>query len=1007
MNGQNRELPDDRLPKNGVRASPQLAGSNSPLRPSTPIQNEDDDSFALDVSPSSSFELPYHILKNMTPVKNRRLSDSDTDSSPGSPTKDSSHQMRKQQQLNYRSFKLRQKQLKITERINELKQKQQLLVAANSQKLTESLNNAHKRRESFINDVKIKAKLSIERQEKMSNLMFKCSDLKSALESDDDMDIDSIDNLDGYDVARVKVIQNAFRKRLLMNRVAAFRKCRPFEKLLNYSYRKVLLHLKEKSEFSLLINALLTSLNLPDLSSSQSYKCFQLSFIIISDMKDSVRFNHHSGVNSNVSNNPLDNLLSNALPLLTFKISQILISTFNKFLTSSSMDSILNPFSIERLELAKVWRYYHFVFDCFKANHLENCLVINESAIKVVSRQLDIVSDVTSTSSETDMDEDIESIRNQRKFLLSSKVNLDNIQQLAPQHEVIKDWTNIGMSPNEFIQSIKDVTGLITMLPTIPQVKADMSALNESTNNRTINQNVKIFEFAINSKRDNINFFIPPGISVYDWRKYWMDKLMRDKMGPEPITQSELYGIPSKMSTGRVNPSMFDDQFEDNEDYEKLGILKIYDKYENLHRIEDFRELLLQLDNNANNLFLSIYDFIKSNDEYYLLLFEDDESCLQEIKNDFESIKSVMNYYEEAENYSNVLNYFRLHLSNLKTILSLGGFERFKIISRIEELMNELSQPYDTADVNYYKRQLIDNISKIYWDLEIIIFIKWVNFCKLPSLHYIKLFENIYKFISSKDHRIEMGVNSPHLRFPNFYKFIENNYSTDFSFNYLTMVRASLEVPSFSKHSPSLLISRKAFAFFKKVFINYIFSEGQQSLRLNEIIELFESNFKSIDSSLTKILLSSTIINILVNFDSSRNNRANYHQIGDLVYTKFNEWSLENLVTTILNLVYDHYGTTEKNWLRVYLLRQIESFHGHNPIKKILSKKFCQIFETENNTSTYLNNRRLIITSNFQFISKHVIDLTNEINCLIELIYEVYNPLLNWIYRDIGEPLLH
>lgn len=984
MKGHNSDLPED---LDHIRA-----------RPSTPIQNEVDET----ESPSSSFELPYHILKNMTPVKNRRGSDSDSDRTPeGSPTKDSVHQMRKQQQLNCRTFKLRQKQQTITERINELKQKRQLLIAASSQKLTESLNSAHRRRESFIQDVKNKAKLSIERQEKMSNLMFKC-DLSIEIGATDHLGPSLGPSIGQermwYDDKKIKVIQRAVRAKLLAKRVREFQQSRPFEKLLNYSYRKVLLHLKEKSEFSLLINQLLTSLNLPDLSSCQNYKSFQLSFVIISDMKDSVRFNHHSGVNSNVSKNPLDNLLSNALPLLTFKMSQILIRTFTRFLNESSLHDIITPFSMERLKLAKVWRYYHFVFDCFKSNHLKNCLVINESAIDIVNRQLDIV-DLLSV--ESGLDEDIQGLHHQRKFLLNSRVNLNTT--IVP--EVTKDWTNIGMTSSEFIQSIQDITELVNNIPSFPQVRADMSALNEATkSNRRSNQSFKKFEIGLNSL-DSMCFIIPPGISVFDWRKYWMDKLMKDKLGSSVLhhgeTQhSELYGIPRKMSTGRISP-MLDYQFEDNEDYEKLGILKVYEKYENLHRIETFPELLHQVAANANYVFLNIYDFIKNNTEFPSLLFEDNDDCLQDIMNDFESIKTILDDYEESDNYATALKYFRLHLSNMRTLLSVGGFERFKVISRIEILMEELSQPDENADVSYYRNHIIDHIAKVYWDLEIIIFIKWVNLCKLPSIRYMKFFENIYKFVSSKSHRIEMGTNSPHLRFPKFYKFLEDNYDAGFSFNYLTMVRASLEVPTLSKNGPRLLASKRAFLFYKKVFINYIFSERKQSIKHNDFIELYEADFASIGDKLSRILLTSTIMNILVNCNN-KPGKPNYHQIGEFVYTNLKEWPPNALVAKVINEIYG--DNTDQNWLQVYLTRQIGSTQSTNGIKLVLAKKFKQIFNEESNSAAFLSNRRSIITSNFQFIIKHAVNLTNEINCLVELIYEVYNPLLNWIYRDIGEP---
>lgn len=986
MKGHNSDLPED---LDHIRA-----------RPSTPIQNEAEEA----ESPSSSFELPYHILKNMTPVKNRRGSDSDSDRSPEGPTtKDNAHQMRKQQQLNCRTFKLRQKQQTITERINELKQKRQLLIAASSQKLAESLNSAHRRRESFIQDVKNKAKLSIERQEKMSNLMFRC-DLSIDIGATDPLGSSLGSSLEpslgqslSYDEKKIKVIQKAIRTKLLAKRVRKFQQFRPFEKLLNYSYRKVLLHLKEKSEFSILINQLLSSLNLPDLSSCQNYKCFQLSFVIISDMKDSVRFNHHSGVNSNVSTNPLDNLLSNALPLLTFKISQLLIKTFTRFLNEASLEDIIAPFSMERLKLAKAWRYYHFVFDCFKSNHLKNCLVINESAIDIANRQLDIV-DLLSV--ESGLDEDIEVLHHQRKFLLNSKVNLNTTIDL----EVMKDWTNIGMTSSEFIQSIQDITELVSILPSSPQVRADISALNEATkSNRRINQSFKKFEIGFNSL-DSTSFIIPPGISVFDWRKYWMDKLMKDKVASsEPhhseTQHSEMYGIPSKMSTGRIS-SMLDYQFEDNEDYEKLGILRVYEKYENLHRIESFTELLHQVAANANYVFLSIYDFIKNNTEFPLLLLEEDDDCLQDIMNDFESIKIILDDYEESDNYSTALNYFRLHLSNMRTLLSVGGFERFKVISRIETLMEELAQPHANSDIHYYKKQ-IDNVSRVYWDLEIIIFIKWVNLCKIPSIRYMKLFENIYKFVSSKSHRIEMGTNSPHLRFPKFYKFIEDNYDADFSFNYLTMVRASLEIPTLSRNSPRLLASKRAFLFFKKVFINYIFNERKQSIRHNDFIELFEADFVSIEEKLSRILLTSTIINILVNYNS-KSGKPNYHQIGTFVYTNVNDWPPKTLVAKVIKEIYG--DSTDQNWLQVYLTRQISSTQSTNGIRLVLSKKFKQIFDEDSNSAAYLSKRRSIITSNFHFITKHAVELTNEINYLVELIYEVYNPLLNWIYRDIGEP---
>lgn len=985
-------------------------------------QNEDDDDCeskfeaiflepnqSSDVPASSSipFDIPFHILKNITPVKSK-LNHSTSKS-------DNTHKLRKQQQLEDKSLKLRQKQQLINERINEVKRRQEVLIEKNSLKLNKSLELANERRNKFLDDVKNKARLSFEKHRRFTT----CFLIKDETTVGDSYVKKDCDKVPHENLGRVILIQKNIKKNLFFKDVAKFRKFHPFDTLLNSSYKRNISLLKDGSEISILISRILRFINLPDLDKYNHYKNFKFAFILISDLKDSIKLGQHSGMNSNINSSIFHDqlysafnhnytridghgIISNSLPFLTFKLAHWLIYSLDEFL-NLSYEKILNPISIERLKLGKIWKFYHYVFQIFKSVHLSNCVSIANEALDIINKQLEVL----------DLEEKdvaVEGIEQNKKDLLAKDTFLT---KLSNNEAGIKEWTDIGIHQGDFIQSIQR-TMESKVFPVLPLMKADSDLLENKYSEEYVDENVNLIQ--LGSKK----FFIPPAINQLTWRKFHVDKFRSRQ-----LEKKHAYNIPQVIQTGlKAKLPKAKAHIDDHQDLMALGLTDIIDEYEDLQNVKEFGILSNKFHPILCRVFTRLYHFCYFSDTCYR--DAEAKNLLQDVHQTFLRLKDYIDEeHIEMATYSETIDYFRLHLILLKGLREFASLNWIdgSLINRLEsdlsKMVDELTDldreeeydPYysDSSDrAQEYIQGVKSQIILLYCEIESTLFRKWYEYCKFDNIKDYFRFENIFTFISNESHRIEMGTNSPTFRYPIFYRFYYKYYpdlywksDTSFKFDYLKMIQASYHLPNFQ--TDPMIFQSKSLEFLRKLLVSFVTHDDGKSLdekiidsqlENNEVLHLFKDDLIKLLVQFESLIKSNYILMFVANFDVNRRNLlvCEVQGMGEYLIKGF-EASLTN-TDLVIDQFLDRFSYCLFRYpnLGTFLKKRVSARSSH--AERIMKSSFKSICLSKDYSK---------LTPTFKYVHPESMKLISSLHELVKLNYEIYHPLISWLFRDTGE----
>lgn len=986
-----------------------------------------------------SFVIPQRILKNMTPIKDRSLA-----------TKapmNNLHQLRKQNLLDCKTEKLREQRDLIKERLLEVNRKREKLLRENSRKLTKSLESANERRQEHINDIQTKARLQFEKQEKVGKVLMETFDkyiyVHQESHNQEILPISTTPSLKFIDYRfttndfkRIIRIQRYMKYKLFKQNLNNLNDKEALQKLLTTSYDETKRSLKDENSISKSLVSVLSYMKLPDYTPTHKYRSFRFAFILIADMNESIATHSHSGINSNSA---LDRNLSNSLAIMLYKISYDLINQMITLFKSSSRD-ILSRISLERLKFGKTWRLYHFVFSCFKSIHLQNCISIATDVLKIIDTQLhlsyssgipvrsDSSGNRASTSRITESieEESIKGIQDTKHFLLINesflKQKLTRSSEANGSNRLIDkyEWTFIGQLAEEFVNSIENLLKR-TLAPRNPIFKASFEALDQKLRNDNL-QTLKYIEL------NSISYFIPPGISVSAWRQYWMNKLKKEYKRQK---EEKVLSAPKTIRTG-TNREPNAEKHTENVNYEELGIRSIHTKYEKLMKMTDLNKSLLHLEKIVRDAFLSFFEYVWQLQELSVSESESESEFLtfSGFLSDHHDLTSYSTEeYSYDSNESLIMKYFKLHLIVLYGLLKASNMFSVNTISSIDELIQETTEnesvPNSETRASESIQCMIQKYSQAYWDLEITLFGSWIKFCKFDNLEKVKNFENTFKFISAKKFSVSMGTNSPQLRFPNFYKFINHQQTLTMLSKYLNIIKASYEIPNLKARPLMHILDKNAFCFFRQNFVNFMIVGVDRSvceklmeadLKNNEILDLFEDDFSDIMIKFRSLLVSNLALILIQNFNllhQLRFNLAIVSKFSNDIYDFLlqNEEEVHNDIESIVKqivLAYWEYQDSQSQVrasLESYLLKEMRKLNNqpaNGSIIEILISKFASIFRTDGNAQSLDSERDLVIKTNFRFFDKQVMEITRGMIETIDLIYQIYNPLLNWIYMDIG-----
>lgn len=801
--------------------------------------------------PETKFQLPGHILKNLTPVKPKKKPDAQV------------HQLRRQKRLEEEAARLRQHLERIQARLRDLEHQHQLFVKVLAARLSDSLASAHERRQRYLMDVRTRARRARLGESTLNWLE------KPPLESLVSAEV----------LSAVSVVERAWRRRSFLQHLNDFRRSRPFDLLFAQLYRQVLRRLRPNSPLLDMLDVVFDHLQLPG-----SRRMFKFALILIADVVDLTRTHLHSGLNSNTS---APSPVANALSVLVFRCAWSLVCALDELLMGP-LAQVDSATSLGRLRLAKHWRRYNFVFACLKQVHLENCITIAEEVLQIIHRQAELLDEP---------DDD------QPTFTWLKRHELF----LRTQTPAVADWASIGVSHQHFIESVS-ATALGIMIPPPLPMRADHDLIT-----RTAKCSPAPTSGFRQIGMGAAMFWIPPDVNVREYRLYWISKL-RDK------ASAEHHGIPGSLRSGRSVPTISDHEATA---YEALGVYRIYDKY-------DFDISLAELATISGDVIGKFLDYLRHTCDS-----QDEEWQLHAFSRTFHELQEYREVRPE---------YFRLQLMALKPLLVLVDIS-------LDEVNTILAGPFD-----------VDRIASVYKDLEALLFMWSIDACRFESFTAFKHFENIYKFVSADCFKLELGTNSPQLRFPKFYTFLRQIDPAD-AFNYSQIVRGAFLLPRLQ--GCPLLTVRAAFTYYQTLFRNYVALSLTRNISpSNELLDLFEADLTSLAGRARSLLRSCIAVHLV---GSQRSLSASD-------------------ISRIHNTVSGG-GAPDAYVQRTFDLMHTPDTSAHT-IFRLLANKLGDALLTNN------------VSHELKPIGRHVRALVHDIDAVSTLIYEVYNPLLNWIHAD-------
>lgn len=460
---------------------------------------------------------------------------------------------------------------------------------------------------------------------------------------------------------------------------------------------------------------------------------------------------------------------------------------------------------------------------------------------------------------------------------------------------------------------------------------------------------------------EHFTFTFPYNLDKYQWRKYFFLTYLK--------TLDREY-VPSIMVTGRLNICR-----HSNLDIDE--ILSIVGESSNpnwFSQMLDFSEEKI-----IAGFFKVVNNDIKSLINY-MHHFQDANQTLEERK--------ILNYYEKSKN-SNAKSLLQTK-RDLQVLLSLlVEYLDINSLSSLLEALKECCCNLDKAEFlladlihtinNYYRyKRAIDNL--------------WINKCKFSGFGDFKVFENVFIYSQNNSNlRSAFYTNSPCLKFPRFYDFLYRcNYSLDLQ-QYLTMFNGAISIPNIVNDH----VNAKCYRYFHKIFIISIL---KGDFIMNEINPLFLDNFQNIYQNMNLVLDANTTMILLINFYSFflpniLFSLSKTQSTFERIFTGYKKLlPLRKLIAgqLIPKGIYDEQVLSE------FLTYHERSFPS---IKQILLKKLIEWWNLD------LPDMHHMVQKNFKYCFKEIEVVGDTLRKLLLYIYKLYGPTLNWIYKDIGEPI--
>lgn len=694
---------------------------------------------------------------------------SDDEDGPGSPAADDlTYGLlllslgRKLVNLAERTAQLRRRNQMVVAKVQETKRRQQALEALNSAEMLLLMTRASERRLRHLELVREKARILRLFLEKRNSDLQDTEALALWGDADEEETLEVLDPL-------LLVISRVVR-RYKLRKALRSRQCRLyFDKILRFevlfSDAVLLLRLPAIG----CIENLLHCLGLPD-SGDDSYKWFLYSIALIGDFHDSLgsSFDMHPGFNVNLKK---ASPTSVHLPIMLYHLAVRMFFMLRLF-----SDKDIHPFSCRRLQFARYWRFYHFLFAIYRDNHKHALREIADEAFSIASTQHRILEayDLLRTG---------DGSKDRMRLFKCTRANLEALK--TPQE---LPWALVGVSSESFCEDLKSVSGYCKSL----RESAGNSLMyddNFAADTETPCDEPQTLQFGPDA------FTVPPMTSIANWRIQWFAKFKNELMSLQNTN------TPANIRTGFVS---CDRAGEIVEAQDVKRFFSEVDEAEVSGNNVTFEKKAHRLVARLKGLFCFYFELCKHIGK---------GSLLHHAEINYLELCASYELKVEKESEKLAQNYVKLLLLLVLQLVEIAGLSN----PEATQLARSVDEPNE--DFLVRSRMMIE-------DLFIAAQTSWANLCTFPTSQEFFVFENVMQLVSNESFRRSLGNDFPHLRFSEFYHFLyEYGGPLSHVFDPLLVVAAKergLVIDGASRND-------KARNYFHKAFMRFFFADLRTS----------------------------------------------------------------------------------------------------------------------------------------------------------------------------------
>ncbi|CUM65260.1 uncharacterized protein PRCAT00002893001 [Priceomyces carsonii] len=457
---------------------------------------------------------------------------------------------------------------------------------------------------------------------------------------------------------------------------------------------------------------------------------------------------------------------------------------------------------------------------------------------------------------------------------------------------------------------------------------------------------------------ENYKFSLPPVLSNKLWRRYWFLEYLKEFI--------ENRQHPLLLRTGYIRP-FSDNVLHIDEVLSSLGLTSVYEQFDILHGLP-LIELQYRFVELLNKDFMVFVKFSKMNKEFN----ENHETFLEK-------------YNQLADSWEDASSDLRTYLVEYFQILTdLTNSYRYTSLHEIPQIC--LARVLSSLELTM---STIHDVLHSYKEYKLLLINLWINKCKFKGFANFSMCENVMIFIfNNAALRFLIYTNSPQLKYPKFYEYLSSSgYSVKLS-SYSSILEGAFDLPALMNEN----LNPKSVKFFSLVFRKSIVDGNLLGHELNDT---YLHEFKRLGDIVANLIESTLTLNLILNFYN------NVDTDQSIILLKPNEMIQKLLdrkddLATIVNscLTSGPYDNLR--------LQQFLKYHRHSltSIRTILTQKFLNLLCADYGSANF----NAILHSSFYYSREYATKVARDVHHTVYFVCKLHSPLLNWIYKDIGEP---